>query len=348
MPRSRREFIEGVLVVAGGATLGLSGCASHCGAPQRATGEGDGGEAKVRPEPAYLALEQSGELERREEALWAMLESCRLCPRECGVNRLRGETGMCSSGRWLKVFSSGPHFGEEPPLVGRSGSGTIFFSNCNLLCVYCQNWEINHRGDGTLTNHHELARMMLRLQANGCHNINLVTPTHVVPHIVKGLRVAVKQGLRLPLVFNTGGYDSVETLRLLDGVVDIYLPDFKYQDSETAARFSADAPGYAEAAAAAIAEMHRQVGVLQVTGGVASRGLLIRHLVLPENLAGTDRFVRWVAAELGEDTHLNIMAQYRPMHRAREFPPLHRRLTREEYSQALRWAREAGLRHLTA
>jgi putative pyruvate formate lyase activating enzyme len=302
----------------------------------------------VRPEPSYLALERSGELKQREEALWAMLESCRLCPRECGVNRLHGETGICSSGRWLKVFSSGPHFGEEPPLVGRSGSGTIFFSNCNLLCVYCQNWEINHRGDGTLTNHNELSKTMLRLQASGCHNINLVTPTHIVPHIVKGLRIAARQGLRLPLVYNTGGYDSLEVLRLLDGVVDIYLPDFKYQDSETAARFSADAPGYAEAAAAAIAEMHRQVGVLQVVDGVATRGLLIRHLVLPENLAGTDRFVRWVAAELGCDTRLNIMAQYRPMHRAREFPPLHRRLTREEYAQALRWAREAGLQHLTA
>lgn len=299
-------------------------------------------------EPRYQALERSGELARREEELWQMMQPCRLCPRRCGADRLRGQQGVCGVGRGFKVASYGPHFGEEPPLVGRHGSGTIFFSNCNLLCVYCQNWEINHRGDGDPTTAQELAQMMLRLQSRGCHNINLVTPSHLVPHIVKGLRIAVRRGLRAPMVYNTGGYDSVEVLQLLDGVIDLYLPDFKYQDSETAARFSAGAPGYTEAAAAAIKEMNRQVGVLQMVDGVAVRGLLIRHLVLPENLAGSDRFLRWVVEELGPDTQVNLMAQYRPMHRAREHPPLDRRLTRAEFDQVLRWAREAGLHQYAA
>ena len=352
MARSRREFLEHFLLAAGGATLGSSGCSSHCAAPvdldaqvsRAGFREGSG----PFPEPGYRALAVSGELARREEALWALMTPCRLCPRSCGADRAGGETGVCSSGRWFKVASYGPHFGEEPPFVGRRGSGTIFFSNCNLLCLYCQNWEINHRGDGEVTSHPELARMMLRLQARGCHNINLVTPTHIVPHLVRAVRLAAGQGLRLPLVYNTGGYDSPETLRLLDGVVDIYLPDFKYQNSEVASRLSAGAPGYAEHAAAAIAEMHRQVGSLRVEDGVAVRGLLIRHLVLPENLADTDRFVRWVAETLGPETPVNLMSQYRPEHRARQHPPLDRRLTREEWSQALQWAREAGLSRYTA
>lgn len=352
MARSRREFLEHCLLAAGGATLGLSGCSSHCAAPaDRGAQDSRAGfreGARVLPEPGYRALATSGELARREEALWAMMAPCRLCPRRCGADRLNGKTGVCSSGRLFKVASYGPHFGEEPPLVGRRGSGTLFFSNCNLLCLYCQNWEINHRGDGEVTSHGALANMMLRLQARGCHNINLVTPTHLVPHLVRAVRLATEQGLRLPLVYNTGGYDSLETLKLLDGVVDIYLPDFKYQDSEMASRLSAGAPAYAEHAAAAITEMHRQVGPLRVEEGVAVRGLLIRHLVLPENLAGTDRFVRWVAETLGPATPVNLMAQYRPEHRARHHPPLDRRLTREEWSQAVQWAREAGLSRFTA
>jgi putative pyruvate formate lyase activating enzyme len=296
-------------------------------------------------EACYLALERSGELARRERALWERMDPCRLCPRECGARRPDGELGVCGTGQGFKVASHGPHFGEERPLVGRGGSGTIFFSRCNLLCVYCQNWEINHRGDGRATTHEELAGMMLALQARGCPNVNLVTPTHLVPHIVKALRLAIAGGLRVPLVYNTGGYDSLESIKLLDGVIDIYLPDFKYQDSQTAARLSAGAPGYAEHAARAIAEMHRQVGRLRTEDGLARRGLLIRHLVLPENLAGTDRFVRWVAETLGTEARVNLMAQYRPEHRAGEHPPLDRGLTHAEFEQALAWARAAGLKH---
>lgn len=303
--------------------------------------------AQVPFEPAYLALERSGELAERGERLWEILKNCELCPRRCGANRLAGERGVCSSTAQLKVYSAGPHFGEEPPLVGRFGSGTIFFSNCNLLCCYCQNWEINHRGDGAATSLEELADIMLGLQRRGCHNINLVTPTHVVPHIVQALQLAVARGLRLPLVYNTGGYDNPAVLELLAGVVDIYLPDFKYQDGETAARLSAGARDYPEVAARVIREMHRQVGDLVVDeGGVARRGLLIRHLVLPHNLAGTDGFVRWVARELGPRTAVNIMSQYRPEHRAREIPGLSRRLTVEEWRQALAWASAAGLSNL--
>jgi len=295
--------------------------------------------------PGYIDLERSGELERREQALWAMSESCSLCPRECGANRIAGEKGTCGGDNKLKVASYGPHFGEERPLVGKNGSGTIFFSNCNLLCVYCQNWEINHRGDGSLTNDIELARIMISLQRRGCHNINLVTPTHLTPFIISSLRLAIADGLRIPLVYNTSGYDSLEVIKLLDGVVDIYLPDFKYQDAEAAALYSRGAQDYPGHVAAAIKEMHRQVGVLQQNQGIAQRGLLIRHLVLPENLAGTDIFVKWVVTELSTETHVNIMGQYGPQHQAFKYPPLSRRPTREEMAQATRWAREAGLKN---
>ena len=359
MAPSRRKFIQGCLATAGVAALGgltCAGCKPVQTSPTapdpsrlRPSAEGSsggGGSQGTRArEPGYLSLERSGELERREKALWAMLERCILCPRYCGVNRVAGEQGICSSAATFKVASFGPHFGEERPLVGRSGSGTIFFSNCTLLCVFCQNWEINHRGDGRPTNHADLARMMLALQRSGCHNINLVTPTHVVPHIVRALRIAIADGLHTPLVYNSSGYDTLEMIRLLDGIVDIYLPDFKYQDAAIAARFSRGARDYPGHTAAAIREMHRQVGVLQHENGIAYRGLLIRHLVLPENLAGTDSFVRWVVTELSPETHVNIMGQYRPQHRAREHPPLSRRPTREELDQAMKWAREAGLRN---
>ncbi len=298
-------------------------------------------------EPGYVKLARSGELAARAEQLWGMLASCRLCPRRCGVNRLDGYMGVCRSSARLKVHGAAPHFGEEPPLVGRRGSGTIFFSNCNLSCCFCQNWEIAHRGDGTLVSIDALAELMLGLQQLGCHNLNVVSPTHVVPHIVRALLEAAPRGLRVPLVYNTSGYDNLEVIALLDGIVDIYLPDFKYQDGEVAAAYSAGARDYPEVAAAAIREMHRQVGVLTLDDeGVARRGLLIRHLVLPNNLAGTDRFVRWVAAELGEGTAVNIMSQYRPEHRAQGIPQLARRLTLAEWCQALVWAREAGLANL--
>jgi putative pyruvate formate lyase activating enzyme len=330
MGPSRRRFLHDSLAAVGGFALPL---------PGQTRG--------ARTEPSYLRLAREGRLRQVEKELWDILQACRLCPRGCGANRRAGRRGTCSSTARLKVASHGPHFGEERQLVGRGGSGTIFFSNCNLLCCFCQNWEINHRGDGRFVTEAELAEMMLDLQERGCHNINLVTPTHVVPHIVRALGFAVDRGLRLPLVYNTGGYDSLDVIRALDGIVDIYLPDFKYQDGALAAKYSSGAADYPEVAAGAIREMHRQVGTLKVDErGVATRGLIIRHLVMPQNIAGTDRFVRWVARELTPDTCVNIMRQYRPEHRAREYPELARRISPEEWEQALAWARAAGLTNL--
>jgi putative pyruvate formate lyase activating enzyme len=338
LPLSRRRFVKESAVASG--ALALLG--PTCERSQERGGAPAG-------EAAYLKLEREGELVRRERLLWDRLAACRCCPRGCGVDRLRGETGFCSSTARLKVHGAAPHFGEERPLVGRHGSGTVFFSNCNLLCCFCQNWEINHRGDGDFISHRSLARMMLSLQERGCHNINLVTPTHVVPHIVKALRLAIPLGLRIPLVYNSGGYDALEVVRLLDGIVDIYLPDFKYQDGEMAARYSSGAGDYPEVTAAVIQEMHRQVGKLQVDElGIARRGLVIRHLVMPHNIAGTDRFVRWVAERLTKDTYVNIMAQYRPEHRAFDYPEIARRITADEWQEALAWARQAGLTNLDA
>ena len=295
-------------------------------------------------EPGYLKLERKGELVKREEALWEILSSCEICARGCGANRLAGETGVCSATARIKVHSAGPHFGEERELVGRGGSGTIFFSNCNLLCCFCQNWEINHRGDGERTTPHELANTMLALQRRGCHNINVVTPSHVVPHIVKATRIAAARGLRLPLVYNTGSYDNLEVVKMLDGIVDIYLPDFKYLDGKMAARYSSDASDYPEVAAAVIHEMHRQVGDLETDSrGIAKRGLIVRHLVMPNNIGGTDRLVKWIATELGPDTYLNLMAQYRPEHKAFDHPAIARRLTKDEWTQSIAWAEAAGL-----
>ena len=330
MAPSRRRFLHDSLAAVGGLALPVTGDARA-----------------ARPEPSYLRLAREGRLKKIEKDLWDIFGSCRLCPRACGSDRLRGARGTCSSTTRLKVASHGPHFGEERPLVGRGGSGTIFFSHCNLLCCFCQNWEINHRGDGRFITEADLAGMMLDLQERGCHNINLVTPTHVVPHIVKALRAAVDRGLRLPLVYNTGGYDSLDVIRALDGVVDIYLPDFKYQDGPLAAKYSSGAADYPEVAAAVIKEMHRQVGVLRADErGVAVRGLIIRHLVMPQNIAGTDRFVEWVARELTRDTYVNIMPQYRPEHRAGDYPELSRRITTQEWGHALAWAHAAGLTNI--
>lgn len=302
---------------------------------------------KKKFQAAYLQAEREGKLRKLEKDLWEMFGGCRCCPRRCGADRLAGATGVCRSDARLEVHGAAPHFGEERPLVGFGGSGTIFFSHCNLLCCFCQNWQINHQGDGNFINHDELADMMLGLQQRGCHNVNLVTPTHVVPHIVKALRLAIARGLMIPLVYNTNGYDSLDVITMLDGIVDIYLPDFKYMNGNLSARYASGASDYPEVAAAVIKEMHRQVGVLQMDkSGVAQRGLIIRHLVMPENIAGTDRFVRWVAGELSADTFVNIMAQYHPAHKAYDYPELSRRVTRAEWLQAMAWAREAGLHHL--
>jgi putative pyruvate formate lyase activating enzyme len=296
---------------------------------------------------AYLEAERSGLLAARAKELYAIYKSCRLCPRQCGVNRLKGELGVCRSTSRVKIYSMHPHFGEERPLVGRGGSGTIFFSNCNLRCCFCQNWEIAHRGDGQLRTDDELAQLMVSAQQMGCHNINLVTPTHYLPNIVNALRTAIARGLTVPLVYNCGGYEPVEIIKLLDGIVDIYLPDFKYTDTAMAEKYSSGAAGYPERAAESIAEMHRQVGELTVDEkGIAVRGLIIRHLVLPNNIAGTDKFVRWVAEKLTRSTYVNIMAQYRPEHLARQYPELARRITTEEFARAIGWARAAGLTRL--
>ena len=342
MATSRREFVWRS-VAAASTVLVPPGC------DRRGTSEAVPlvSEADLEFEPGYLKLEREGELAKREQALWEILASCEVCARGCGANRLGGETGVCSTRARIKVYSAGPHFGEEPELVGSGGSGTVFFSNCNLLCCFCQNWEINHRGDGQRTSDRELADMMMALQRRGCHNINFVTPSHVVPQIVKAVRIAAAKGLRLPLVFNTGGYDNVEVIKLLDGIVDIYLPDFKYQDGELAAKYSSGVSDYPGIAAAVIKEMHRQVGDLETDSrGIATRGLIIRHLVMPNNVGGTDRLVRWIAEELGKDTYLNLMAQYRPEHKAFDHPAIARRLTREEWKQAVAWAIGAGLTNL--
>jgi putative pyruvate formate lyase activating enzyme len=338
MDLSRRKFIGRTLPAAPLAAIGVYCC--HPSVPTNMT------TGSSRFEPAYLKAEREGRLAAVERELWDVFKSCHLCPRNCGVSRTKNETGFCSSSARLKIASYGPHFGEERPLVGTGGSGTIFFSNCNLLCCFCQNWEINHRGDGNYGSHEELAGMMLSLQRRGCHNINLVTPTHVVPHIIKALRLAIGQGLTVPLVYNNGGYDSLDVIRKLDGIVDIYLPDFKYQDGAAAAKYSSGALDYPEVAAATIKEMHRQVGELQVDSkGVACRGLIIRHLVMPGNIAGTDRFVQWVARELTLSTRVNLMAQYRPKHKAFNYPEISRLITVQEWDQARAWAKAAGLTH---
>lgn len=295
---------------------------------------------------AYLQLGK-GELKARAERAWQHLQSCDLCARGCHINRLLGsERGFCGGGREILVYSHGPHFGEEPPLVGRHGSGTIFFSRCNLRCVFCQNWEISHRGEGRVLAPEQLAELMLQLQESGCHNINLVSPSHLVAQILAALVMAVEDGLRLPLVYNSGGYDSPEALALLDGVIDIYLPDMKFADSEVAAPWLG-VDDYAEVNRVALLEMHRQVGELQLgPGGVARRGLLIRHLLLPQNAAGTDRLLRFVAEELSPATWVNLMDQYRPCYRADQYPPLDRRPSFSELQQARNWAAELGLLHL--
>jgi len=296
--------------------------------------------------PGYLALHASGELSKRIAAARELLADCCCCPRRCQVNRLEGERGVCRTGERAVVSSYGPHFGEESPLVGSGGSGTIFLSNCNLLCVFCQNYEISHLGEGTEVSADQLAAIMMSLQDQGCHNINFVTPSHVVPQILAALPEAVELGLSVPLVYNSSGYDMVETLRLLDGIVDIYMPDFKFWKGETGTRF-AKAPDYGTRARQAIKEMHRQVGDLFLDGqGIAVKGLLVRHLVMPGGLDETREILRFLADEISVKTYVNIMDQYRPCGRAGEYPPLDRLLQHEEYLEALRLAEEAGLQRL--
>ena len=294
----------------------------------------------------YCELFETGVLAERVEAARERLRRCHVCPRHCEVNRLEGELGVCHVGAKAFVASFGPHFGEEEPLRGRHGSGTIFFGSCNLRCVYCQNYEISQLREGYEVSPDELADMMLDLQARGCHNINLVTPSHQVPHILEGLLVAAEQGLHIPLVYNTSSYDDLETLQLLDGIVDIYLPDFKYTNERIAYRYS-KIEHYPTTAKVAIKEMHRQAGDLILNEeGLAIRGVLVRHLVLPGGLAGTGEVMRYLAQEISTETYVNIMDQYRPCHRAFRYPPLDRRITAEEFEEAVRLAKAHGLHRL--
>jgi len=296
---------------------------------------------------AYALPENRGKLTRSLEQAYAIFEECRLCPRECGVNRLEGETGFCRATSQLTVYSAHPHLGEEDSLVGRNGSGTIFFSNCNLRCVFCQNWPISHEGRGRAITDADLAGLMISLQEIGCHNINLVTPTHVLPNILKAVSIAWKKGLRIPLVYNTSGYERVEMLKLLEGVVDIYLPDMKFMDAAEAEVYLAGAADYPEVAKKALLEMHRQVGLHRTdAAGVAVRGLMIRHLVMPNRVSGTEKFVRWVAANLPGSTYVNIMHQYHVDYKAFEYPKIGRSITAAEYIEAIGWAEQYGLTNL--
>lgn len=292
--------------------------------------------------PRYLNIKEE-ELDRRIKKAYKLLSSCEVCPHKCRVNRLKGEQGFCRSGEEVIVSSYNAHFGEEPPLVGNFGSGTIFFTHCNLKCVYCQNYPISQLGNGNKVSLPELAKMMLALQKRKCHNINLVTPAHFVPQILKSLKLAIKMGLCIPIVYNTSGYDSVNTLKLLDSVVDIYLPDARYADNEIARKYSS-APNYFKIIKKSLKEMYRQVGDLAVgKTGVARSGLIVRHLVLPGSLSGTKKIMHFIAREISPHTYISLMAQYFPAYQADQFPHLSRRINRKEYREALRAFKEEGL-----
>ncbi len=334
MKLTRRNFIKSSIMLAG--SLFLSDRSIYA---ER--------EPKQRWYPGYGKLEQDGKLAQRIEQACSLFEQCELCPRRCGVNRKNGDRGFCRAPTKVVVYSAHSHFGEEISLTGKKGSGTIFFSNCNLRCVFCQNWPIAHMGYGKEVQDEDLADMMIHLQGLGCHNINLVTPTHVMPNIVSATRIAFKKGLRLPLVYNTSGYERVEILKILDGIVDIYLPDMKFMDGDRAAKYLGGASDYPDVAKKAIIEMHRQVGEHLVDSqGIAIRGLMIRHLVMPNWVAGTEKFVSWVAENLPKSTYVNIMHQYRVDYKAFDYPEIWRRITVQEYLAAMRWAKEYGLINL--
>jgi putative pyruvate formate lyase activating enzyme len=295
--------------------------------------------------PAYRLLPHNVFSDKVREAE-EILKQCTLCPRKCEVDRTSGQRGFCRTGDKPFVSSWGSHFGEERPLVGKFGSGTIFFGNCNLGCIFCQNYSLSHLREGSEISFEKLADIMLSLQREGCHNINLVTPTHQMPMILRSLQIASQKGLNIPIVYNCGGYESLESIKLLNGIIDIYMPDFKYTDPEMALRYS-KAEDYPEAAMAALREMHRQVGDLIMDNrGIALRGLLVRHLVLPEGIAGTASVVKFIAEEISKDTYINIMDQYHPCFKAFDNPPLNRRITDTEFSEAIKLATNAGLRRI--
>jgi len=284
--------------------------------------------------PVYLEAFQNGNLDKAIEKLYKMLESCAICPRKCKVNRLNDKQGFCKTGLRPKVYSYMAHQGEEPAISGSGGSGTIFFSNCNMGCVYCQNYEFSQIGQGREVEPEDLAKFMLELESMGCHNVNLVTPTHVLPQILKALKIAISGGLNLPLVYNTSAYELPEIIQLLDGIVDIYLPDMRYSDEDSAVKFS-NAPGYPKYNRQAVKEMFRQVGTAQMDEkGIIKRGIIIRHLVLPNKSSGTEKIMRFIAEELSTDTYISLMSQYLPYHKAEEFQGINRRLKLREYEEA--------------
>lgn len=293
--------------------------------------------------PAYLTVHHNGKLNQLIEKTFKMLESCCICPRCCKVNRLKNERGFCKTGLKPKVCSFMPHHGEEPPISGERGSGTIFFSHCNMACAYCQNYEFSQLEEGREVEFEELADFMLQLQSIHCHNINFVTPTHVMPQILKALSIAIDKGLKIPLVYNTGGYELTQIIKLLDGIVDIYLPDMRYAEKDMAIKYSiaADYPKYNQEA---LKEMHRQVGVAQIDNrGIIKRGIIIRHLVLPNNISGTDKIMEFIAKELSKDTYVSLMSQYSPHYKADEFKELGRRITYSEYEAAKSSMQKYGL-----
>jgi putative pyruvate formate lyase activating enzyme len=302
-----------------------------------------GSDVKLTSTPSYISLFEKGELQQRTQCLEEFLKECRLCPRECKVNRLDGEVGYCGAGAEPMISSAFPHFGEEPPLVGYHGSGTIFLANCNLRCIFCQNYDISHLGNGERITSSDMARVMVRLQEMGCHNINFVTPTHYAPQIVASLPEAIEKGLRLPLVYNCSGYESIEVIRLLEGVVDIYMPDAKYMDQKHSKQFS-NAPDYPEVVKKVLKEMYRQVGDLTTNSeGIAEKGLLIRHLVMPDGVASSEAVLKFIAEEISVHSYINIMDQYRPEYQAHEYPEINRRITRKEYLEAIQWAKRYQL-----
>lgn len=358
---SRRQFIQSCIYLSlSGFSAGLIPFCSGCNRKENASSldlfnnknESLSSHEKTEEinqgsEPSYVQLHKSGELKERGEMLWDIMKSCQLCPRKCGVDRIEGNEGFCQASSQLEISSYHPHFGEEKSLVGRNGSGTVFLTNCGLRCVFCINWEVSQGGAGKRKRIEDMAEMMLHLQKMGCHNINFVTPTHYSPHIVLAVDIAANKGLRLPLVYNTCGWERIEILKKLDGIVDIYLPDFKYSDGRMAGTYSSGAEFYPQVTQEALLEMHRQVGTAKPSGdGLMYRGLMIRHLVMPNGVSGTKGVIEWIAKNLPKDTYLNIMSQYRPVYKAFEYPEISRRITSQEYKEAVEWAKKAGLTNL--
>ncbi len=293
--------------------------------------------------PAYLESYHQGKLSETSRIVSRMLGSCSICPRKCKVNRLRNEKGFCKTGLKPKVCSFMPHHGEEPPISGIQGSGTIFFSYCNMRCLYCQNYAFSQLGEGREVEIEELADFMLQLEGMGCHNINLVTPTHVLPQILQALCLAIPRGLKIPLVYNTGGYELPEIIKLLDGIIDVYLADARYADNDIAIKYSA-APDYPKFNQESLRQMHRQVGVAKMDNqGIIKRGLIVRHLVMPGNISGTAKIMQFIARELSPDTYVSLMSQYFPCYQAEGIPEIARRITDQEYAAACEAMQECGL-----